>query len=252
MGASGGYPAGDALGVSYLLQFDLVEDLSLAGCPLCRGAARTGRKYLGSLMHEDINDAGVRNQLERSGGLCADHVLVAVQIATARGDTMGMALLTELLLDIGVDLLRREGRRRRRHRPRLVRRPKLSPCPACEAEAVIVNGYADLLLAAARQDHDRAPLVAECRLCLPHALAVLERARTESELSALREAWLRPTRHLRQLVAEAIRKQSYEHRFEPPGEEAGAWRKAVGWLVGDRCFGREQAPEANREPRRGC
>lgn len=190
--------------MSYLLQFDLAEDLALPGCPLCRAASRHSREYLRTLMAADINDERVRQQLRRTGGMCREHLLLGVEVAAEQADPMGMALLAEFLLEVAEQTLRRvgsvRGRRRRIHGPR--RAGSLAACPACDAQAVVLDGYAALLLRSPQEDV-RAMLASGDRgLCLPHCLGAIERVGTASEASTLVAAWTRQARRLRLQLAE--------------------------------------------------
>lgn len=104
--------------MSYLVAFDLEDDLRHPGCPVCRVAARVGQEYLRSLMASDITDARVADALRRSGGLCREHLLLAAEVAEDGGDSMGMALLCELLMAAAETSLTRRARARARARRR--------------------------------------------------------------------------------------------------------------------------------------
>ncbi len=253
--------------VSYLLEFDLVEDLAAPGCPMCHAAGRHSRGYLRSLMATDITDRRVRRELARAGGLCREHLLLGVEVAADEDDPMGMALVCELLLDVAAGRLGEAGTEEKLARwtvsapkPRDVRagegaqqassssvgsigvwvarrgrrgRARRAPaCPACEAQRVIVDGYADLLLGSG--DHLRR-LVAdpERGLCLPHCLVALERARDPAERRALVDAWTRRAGRLRSQLGELVAKRAHDRRAEPRGEEADSWMRAPEWVVGE-------------------
>ena len=223
--------------MSYLLSFDLLDDLRHPGCPMCRAAARVGRQYLNSLMVSDINDPRVREQIGRSGGLCREHVLLAVEEAAGRSDRLGMALLSELLLEIAANRLRKA--KVAALRPRFLRpsqRERL--CPACTAEAVITDGYADILVDSPGVEVMSLFEREDRGLCLPHAVNALARARNPSEVTLFADAWSRPARRMRKQLKDLIRKHAYNHRHEAPGVEADSWRLAPSWVVGtDRSYG---------------
>lgn len=224
--------------MSYLLEFDLAEDLAFRGCALCRAAHRTGWRYLSRLLTEDVNNFRLREVLRKSGGFCREHLLLAVEVAARESDPLGIAIITGFLLEVAATNVgrTRRGQSIRRWPPRR-RPPRLGvvlpeACPACAAEAVIVEGYASLLLTSSRDDIRHALSADDRGLCLPHLAVALRAAQGDRDVSRLVEAWARPARRFRRLLDEIIRKQSFQYRHEAAGEEAEAWRLAPEWLVG--------------------
>lgn len=239
--------------MSYILAFDLDEDVRHPGCPACRAAARVGRKYLASLMASDITDARVVERICRTG-LCREHLLHGVEVVEATGDTMGMAILSDLLLAAAESPLAARVRSRSSWiRGRTGRRqlPLGAGCPACAAEAVVIDGYLDLLLSTSSHHLMGALSGPERGLCLAHAYRSLERPGAEGKGDAIIRAWSTTAQHYRRLLAELIRKRSHQYRHEPAGSEADAWRQAPSWLVGAPRSGEGARPPAGRwSPRR--
>jgi hypothetical protein len=222
--------------VSYLVAFDLVDDLRRMGCPMCRAMCRVGEEHLRSLMAADISDSHVRNRMKRSGGLCREHVLTAVEIAARSDNRMGMALVAEFLLEIGASRLnsRQTGfpprpNRRWRHRQRT---RDSDSCPACAAESVIVDSYIESLLTSRGAELRKSILDGERGFCLPHALRAIDRTDRAEDRALIVESWNRRAQHLTDLLAEFFRKESYQNRLEPKGAEADAWVQASEWVVG--------------------
>ena len=219
--------------MSYLVLFDLLEDLRRPGCPVCRAAERTGREYARTLMMTDITDARVRESITRAGGLCRDHLFLSVDVAAAEVDTMGLALLEELLLDIAHRLLVKRSRRGRRHRVGIG--PGGTRCTACEAEKVTVDAYCDLLISdpevylgpmAARDDGG---------LCFPHARWLLDRPGGPACSGLVVAAWARRAARLRQGAEATIAAHRADARELPSSEQVCSLRSEVpAWLVGAR------------------
>jgi hypothetical protein len=234
--------------VSYLLAFDLDEDLRDRGCPACRARNRVGWEYLRSLMASDITDARVVEGLLHSGGLCREHLLLAVEVAEAESDQMGIAILADLLLGNAQRRVERRAlagwrRPRRLGRRTAPSRTPAGPCPACAAEDVVVDGYLDLLVADASR-YLAGPLAGPERgLCLPHVLRALDRPQAATWSRAIVEAWASTARLCRSQLGELIRKRDHRYQHEPPGPEALSWRAAADWLVGAR-----RSPPDHRRP----
>lgn len=239
--------------MSYLVAFDLDADLRHPGCPLCRAMCRVGDRYLRTLLLGEINEQRVRERIRRAGGLCREHALLAVQIAEQTGDDAGLAILAEWLLEVAGRQLRRSsgvlaplGRERlrwRRHRPS---KPGTQLCPTCEAEAVIVDSYACLLLEnPARIRPSRTP--GEVGLCLPHALRALELAPSPAQRRTLIGRWSERAERLQSLLAELIRARSHP-RSTPSLDAARSAADTVQWIVGARRWG--DGTEAGWPPQR--
>jgi hypothetical protein len=59
------------------------------GCAVCRLVDRTGRRYLESLLYEDVNDPGVQSGFRGSLGFCPRHAHLMLDA----GDGLGTAIL---------------------------------------------------------------------------------------------------------------------------------------------------------------
>jgi len=101
------------LGISPAELLDVVatEDLAFPGCPMCRAADRTAWRYLYGLLHEGVNNFRTRELLRKSGGLCREHLLLAVDVAARGPRQLGIAILTEFLLEDAASRVSRVGRR---------------------------------------------------------------------------------------------------------------------------------------------
>jgi len=108
--------------------------------------------------------------------------------------------------------------------------PVPGACPACDAETAIAEGYAALLFTSSRDDIRHALSCEDRGLCVPHLVVAFRTATDPRDASLLVDRWARPAQCFCRLLAEVIRKQSYQYRHDPPGEEADAWRLAPEWL----------------------
>lgn len=233
--------------MSYLLEFDVAEDASVPGCAVCRGAQRAGAEHVRGFLYEDANNPSARALLERSGGLCRDHLFVAARIAEQDEDTMGISILVEFLLDVArrrIAQVQRpsKGRRRRRGPVSLLARG----CPACDVERRQAESYLDILAGAGAdgpsaggaggEEISAGYALAEHGLCLVHLEMGLSRTGDDEGRALLVRSYSNRASQLRRQVQEHISKQSARRAAEGPGSESAAWREACDWLVGlDRC-----------------
>lgn len=220
--------------MSYLLQFDVAEDLAMPGCPICRGCERAAWDSVHCLLRDDVNDPRVRLALAGRGGLCGRHVLLAVTVAQSEDDSLGLALLNDLLVVIARERIKAAATALpRRHRGKRAKPMPLVRCMVCDAEDRRADAYLDLIATAAlRSQLRRAAIDPEHGLCMPHAARGLDRSTTPAQMSAIADAALARADHLQRNLADLIRKQSHEHRSEPPGTESRAGHEAAAWLAG--------------------
>lgn len=212
--------------MSYLVAFDVLEDLSGPGCPICRAIERAGRDWVADLLREDVNNPTVRAALDRAGGLCAVHLRLAVEVADANGDDLGLALVLELLLSVGARAKHtREGRRRGRRRTAAVE------CPACAAELQRLRLYVEMI-ATSPPDSDirRAADSPEAALCRAH-LSASRRCLPQLDTSWLADRSLERGVQLRNRVSKRLADHATA-RGAAVGADPLWWHEPVAWLVG--------------------
>jgi len=230
--------------------YDLRDAMAQPGCPVCRLMAAAVEHYLDTLLWENVNDAGARQQIRRARGFCNQHAWQLV----AGGSSLGAVIITRdvlqnllrLLEDAGfqapaVSLRRRakhalEGRRPPPANAQLVAQlgPQ-APCPACaQAEtteevliATLVEGLLgdDGLLPAYRASEG---------MCLKHFRQALSEARSPAVFEALVDVQRTKWQQLVEQLSEIVRKEDYRFRDEPRGEEVGASLRAIAALCGPR------------------
>jgi len=203
----------------HMTYHDLREAFAEAGCVVCRLVANAVDRYLRALLHERVNDPGVRERLRASFGFCREH---SWQLQR-RGDPLGISILWRDLLSQGVegdDSSRRPGRRR----------PQI--CPACEAAVEAERRYLGTLLDHIEVGELRNEYAASRGLCLPHVRAALAQALPEAKRFLMASESDKLAR-LSAELAEIIRKNDYRFREEPWGPEKDAWIRATGKLAGE-------------------
>lgn len=63
--------------------------LQRGGCPVCRVATQSARRYLDGFLYEQVNDPEVRAGLVKSRGFCSHHAWMLTQFH----DTLGVAIV---------------------------------------------------------------------------------------------------------------------------------------------------------------
>lgn len=212
---------------------ELKAMLALSGCPMCRAAAQSGRRFLDALLFESVTDPDIRAKLAASLGFCNRHHR---QLLTFPGERLGVAIIEQALLK---EALRRlaagqgPGRRsgwRSRLGAGAAEPAALEPCPACSQESDAAGRVLSVLLQHLEGDLDR-PLQAAGGLCWPHLrLALARRPAAHDALVAIHEAaWGQVIAEL----GEFIRKRDHRFRHETITEaEGAAIEKAMDALVG--------------------
>lgn len=223
--------------MSYLVEFDVADDVERPGCPVCRATRRAGEDYMRTLMRNDITDPHVRQQIERAGGFCRHHVLVALAVAQQDHDTMGFALLGELLLGVTQRRLNRILKMTQRPKTRLRRSRSsslvASGCPACDAEARRATAYIDIIAKATPSTRIGAAVRSpRSSLCIPHldlALSTVTDRRVAASLAASTRQQGLASAGVVQLV---LRQQAAGVSHKPPADEGGASAAVASWLIG--------------------
>lgn len=229
--------------MSYLLEADVAEDLAEAGCPVCRGAARAARRSARGLMRDDMTDPSVRATVEAAGGLCARHVLVAVEVAEEAGDTLGLTLLSELLLIAARPNVAAARRHLALRLPRVrLRRGKATPAPGpvlpqgpcvvCEAEARVAVAYIDILAGTdGAGPLEGAGAEAAPTLCLPHLALALDHLASGPAAGHLARAWLEAADRLATRLEAGLRGHAHDQRGTSTPDMDAAIETAH-WLAG--------------------
>jgi hypothetical protein len=212
--------------------FDLLRDLEGPGCVVCRGAHQSAWRFIDALLWERVTDPGTRYGLRRSRGFCREHSLLAISVAGASSEQLGLAIIAEDLVGrVGEAVASTQARtgRRPRHRPDEI--DPQEPCPVCRSAGATVSLYLQLLASAGQAiepSHEQLPV-----LCLPHLRIGLERVEDAAGEQKLRALFADGAAKVRADLQEFIRKRDHRFRHEVvKRDEANAWARAIHLLVG--------------------
>jgi hypothetical protein len=210
------------------------------GCAICRLVNRTGRRYLESLLYEQVNDSGVQAEFRESLGLCQRHAYLMLDV----GDGLGTAILyraaTRELLEIlsqTPDPPKPQGTL-----SALLRRPsKGEPaipepgagCMVCRSEESAEEAYLRSLLAGAEDGSLEGLLQGPGAICVRHLSGA-----SAASGGRLPRALVEVTREaLSDLEADLglyVRHNDYRYSDEPWGKERDSWKRIVAKMVGPR------------------
>jgi len=198
----------------------LIDSFNEEGCPLCFLTKSSVTRYLDSFLYENVNDAGIRRELHRSGGFCNAHAWQLTDFAVGR---LGIAIVYQ-------DLISRAAKELTRS---LLKEDK-SLCPACrvaqESEKRYTKAFADSL----DDEGFFKEYTASAGLCLSHFARVLGKITDSTMTERLTEVQRGKLSSLGVQLEEFIRKHDYRFSREPYGPERDSWRRAIEKLVGKR------------------
>ncbi len=213
--------------------FELLEAFQKArGCALCEQEARAVRRYLDSILYENVNDPGVRGALMRSRGYCNRHA----HWLRAMGDGLGTAILYRDQAQLAIELLNglRGLAAKIRRKPLPKRWEGDSPCPACKMQIEFRERMLRTLLEWLSENQMKAAFSESPGLCGPHLLCALNMPSAAEVRSHLIEAEAAKFAKLSDELAEFIRKHDYQHGQEGFAEEGDSWLRAVNLLAGEK------------------
>jgi hypothetical protein len=190
----------------------LMEALQQPGCPACRAASASSRRWVQVLFHELVNDVGVRESLRRAGGFCLRHTHLVLELGNPVGGSIIYADLLRHALDPA--------------------RPGRKPlCPVCELEEHTVRSVLETLLEHVGEEDVRSAYEASDSLCIPHLRQALALGMPPAT-RVLEDTERQKLAALADECGAFVAKSDYRNRSPVPPGEATAWRRAAGKLAG--------------------
>jgi hypothetical protein len=260
-------PPGKSIGF-----FRLLDACERPGCPVCRCLVDEARRYLDSLLYEQVTDPETRRRLRASWGFCNWHAWLLREVSDA---AFGSAILSEDLLRVATERFARGasqtlktprgllGRLRELGRPS--RRSALAAlyrgraaCPGCRLLGESEQHY----LAAALRFVDDPQFDRAYRqshgLCLPHAVGAVDLGAGSAQARRLVALTLPKWAELRRDLQGFIDKHDHLKRRPFTEAESLASLRALEVVAGApglfgcdlRAGGRDtgEGDEAGREP----
>jgi hypothetical protein len=217
----------------------LREALQGTGCPVCVAATFSERRGLRSFLYEGMMSASVRGDFLKSGGFCALHFAMGMEIETEcwQAGGIGMAILCE-------DLVRHAMADAEQASYHGDRRDGFEPgfaCMFCEEKRRKERALVDVLEELADEDEFRGPLQ-NGRMCFTHAQLAIQSWTVVEKREWVKTALADRASRLSEDLRELIRKYDYQFKDEPKGREQGAVRRSAEFLFGTRYARKKAVP----------
>ncbi|CAN5630359.1 hypothetical protein BH24DEI1_BH24DEI1_11940 [soil metagenome] len=187
-------------------EFEVLETLKQPYCPLCRLAQESAKDYLAGVLGDGVNDADVRDDWRRRGGLCGRHWRVWRGLDAA---ALSSAIMAQDLLGSYLD----NGF------------PKKRECRACQTEGEAEGRYLQSLRGLPEAKVEEALAAGRGFMCFRH-LDMLKGG-------PLKDAFKGRLEGVQGELAEFIRKNDYRYAHEPSGDERDSWLRALRALGGE-------------------
>ena len=210
------------------------DALAQPGCPVCRLALRTVRRYLGSVAYEQVNDPGVRSDLRAARGFCNQHAFRWLREARS---VLGTAIIYRDVLQAALEYLEagRTSDGARGWLGALLGRADegeaRAVCPACRVQREAEARYLSALLEVVGDPPGAEAFEHSDGLCLGHVLSAARMGGPSA--GVLLQGTSQRVQQLVAALDEVVRKEDYRFRHEPRSEaERTAPARAVAWAAG--------------------
>lgn len=244
----------------YLSYFKLCEAFHQPGCPLCTLVERDSWRYLDALLYERVNDVGTREELRQSLGFCNWHAWQALAISNG---ALGLAIIYEDILGLIIEKLRLAQNRwsisaansfwskffpqEKARNSAEIFNEESSLCPACKHVQFFEEHYLKILLDYFGAEEFEKAFAASAGICCNHLQEAIKKFPDHQNLPLLIARQMQIYAGLRQELAEFIRKQDYQHRYEPAGNEIDSWKRVLEMVTGKKEVFSNQMRQSNRK-----
>jgi hypothetical protein len=230
-----------------LSYFNLLDAFSADKCPICSLIDRESKRHLRALYYEFVNDAGVRNAMHRSRGLCNWHAWTSTEIPCSN---TGISIIYRDLLNNELATLREildlletpqsflcslTSYKRKKDLSLLISDwKKKEACIVCKANAGATLFHLRELLDHLHEKDFATKYRASQGLCLPHLKILVEKFPGHPNLPVALRIQIEKYQYLSWELGEFWRKHDYRFENEPKGSETDSWLRAIRQFVGMR------------------
>ena len=199
--------------------FDIVDNPSARGCPVCVLLSEALRKYFHNLLYENVNDGPTRRTLRSALGYCHAHA----EVLLASGDSFGTALLYRDVLEEILSSLQD---------PSHISHTSNKECPACRYR----NRFERIYVGTIREFAGDARMQVALRasgLCRPHTQQVFDESMIEHPKEGILTTQTDHIARMRTTLGEFLRKQDIQFKAEEvTDEEKMACFAAIDFMAG--------------------
>jgi hypothetical protein len=234
MTSRGRVRVGGGLPIQHIGGVGLADAVTATGCPLCRVRHDAARRYLESLLWENVTDITFRKRLAAGRGFCRAHVHELLAAERTRG---GGSVSTAILLAAALRARLAEIERlpsKSGARSRAFEQARRAPqCPVCES---VASNEADAVSALADRSGEPswAAALARAEFCLDDLLLLWSTAaeRGAPGWPKIAAAQLARLRALGERLDSFAHHSSYDRRHLLTDEERSASNEAAALLGG--------------------
>jgi len=219
--------------------FDLMDEMTKTGCPVCNLLVRNTKKMLNTILYEYVTEPETHQMFRASRGLCNVH---GWQL-TEQSNVMSIAVLYKAVLDeILKDVAKGQSPSKRvrqlfgkKGNDGLV--DSLShnaPCPVCEKNTNFEGSYIAVFSDKLTEEKFASLFQESDGLCLDHFMQSIDRSTSQENTQVLVEMQTIIWERLKFDLSEFVRKYDYNNAHEAIGVEGTSWLRAVRQMSGEK------------------
>ncbi len=210
------------LGEKSILTAHLEEALEQPRCALCHLADEAEHRYIDVLLHELVNDLGVRERLKKTRGFCHRHTIRLVEIGGYGSHCKLAIIYHDLAKDMAQTLAALDDRQ-----PATIQMD--ADCPVCASIAQSERIYIEILNERLAHVAMRDKYAASVGLCMAHWVRAYNGAKRPVR-AWLRDDQARRMAGLSEELGEFVRKSvAKDERF---GDERDSWSRILALYAG--------------------
>jgi len=218
------------------LYYELKESLCLPECPICHLMLKAGDSFLDMLLHENVNDHGLRQQLAKSRGFCNLHAWQLRQ----KGDPLGHAILyadqlNRFLKQYTPETIQPDTRKYKVSKGLTDLLEQSIDCPLCQLLTESETRYVQSLVRFLGDPDFCNTYQNSFGVCRRHLLQLLKMKKVPGAVvDVLVNTFLKTGRGLLQELKELQRKFDYRFTHEKKGSERDAWIRVIRLWAGSQ------------------
>jgi hypothetical protein len=218
--------------------FNLFDAFKEKGCPFCFLIQKVIHNAMDSLLYEQVNDPGVRKDINKSLGFCNLHAWQLQKF----GDGLGLSIIYKNLIEIIISKMKKGGNRNNciklvsqefvNNRNIEYQHKIKASCPMCRLQRETEERYLSTFLEDFHEPELYMVFKDSFGLCLPHLLKAFKMCNDAKIFKEIINVELEKLDYLSQELEEFRRKHDYRFSHEGFGKEKDSWIRAIEKMIG--------------------
>jgi hypothetical protein len=217
---------------SSLIRAQIIKGMGKSGCPICNLMHDAERKYINHVIYEMVNNPFYRKKLRESGGFCAYHSWLLVDLIESNmiPEKIGASIITKDLLEDFLIKIDKED---------FQKDYKKGLCPVCEDIASLENSYIIEIVSWLRinckeflKEYENSKSI----LCWKHFIKIRERIENGECRERFSEIQKSKIKSVLGLIDSYLDKSRYDAKESISVEESEAYRLAIEILKGGKAL----------------